>query len=293
MWSSWAWLSRMRSTGAGAPPRSNTDTDGSISTDAVVAHDEQGVAGRVLAHLGAGQGDGPAEPQVGVEERGHARHGAGRYRRRHRTAGGRGLRAGLAPPHPRRAASRPAAAASPSTGDRGQLVGEGTQATRGPLTGVRVIDLSAVVSGPFGTSILADQGADVIIGRAGPRRRRRPLLRPAGRSADGVSAYWASMNRNKRAIALDLKHAGGQALLKDLVAEADVRRAELPARGHRPPRASAGTCCRRSTRSSSCARSAASAPTAPTSHRARPSTPSCSPSPATPWCRPTATAPPS
>lgn len=92
----------------------------------------------------------------------------------------------------------------------------------GPLKGIRVIDLSAVVSGPFGTSILADQGADVITVE---QVREADLVRRAGpvaESADGVSAYWAAMNRNKRAIALDLKHPEGKRILKDLVAAADV-----------------------------------------------------------------------
>lgn len=92
----------------------------------------------------------------------------------------------------------------------------------GPLTGVRVIDLSAVVSGPFGTSILADQGADVITVE---QVRGPDLIRASGplaESAEGVSAYWASLNRNKRAIALDLKDPAGRELLLKLVATADV-----------------------------------------------------------------------
>ncbi len=94
--------------------------------------------------------------------------------------------------------------------------------TRGPLTGIRVIDLSAVVSGPFGTAILADQGADVIVIE---QAHAPDLIRRSGPLAEGtqgVSAYWASMNRNKRGIALDLKQEAGKQLLKDLVAEADV-----------------------------------------------------------------------
>jgi crotonobetainyl-CoA:carnitine CoA-transferase CaiB-like acyl-CoA transferase len=92
----------------------------------------------------------------------------------------------------------------------------------GPLAGVRVIDLSAVVSGPFGTSILADQGADVIMVEQAHSpdivRRSGPLVE----SAHGVSAFFASMNRNKRSIALNLKHPHGVEVLKGLVAHADV-----------------------------------------------------------------------
>ena len=92
----------------------------------------------------------------------------------------------------------------------------------GPLHGVRVIDLSAVVSGPFGTSILADQGADVISVES---VHAPDIVRNAGpsvESARGVSAFWAAMNRNKRSAALNLRHATGKQILKDLVREADV-----------------------------------------------------------------------
>jgi crotonobetainyl-CoA:carnitine CoA-transferase CaiB-like acyl-CoA transferase len=92
----------------------------------------------------------------------------------------------------------------------------------GPLRGIRVIDLSAVVSGPFGTSILADQGADVIVVE---QAESPDIVRSAGPlvgSAQGVSAFFAAMNRNKRSIALDLKAEKGKTLLKGLVATADV-----------------------------------------------------------------------
>lgn len=92
----------------------------------------------------------------------------------------------------------------------------------GPLVGIRVIDLSAVVSGPFGTSILADQGADVIMVEHAHDpdiiRRSGPLVE----RAEGVSAFFAAMNRNKRSVGLDLKDERGKVLLKELVAGADV-----------------------------------------------------------------------
>ena len=85
-----------------------------------------------------------------------------------------------------------------------------------------MIDLSAVVSGPFGTSILADQGADVIMIEQAHNpdiiRRSGPLAD----SAQGVSPFFASQNRNKRSIALNLKAEAGKDLLKSLVATADV-----------------------------------------------------------------------
>ncbi|MGY9075592.1 MAG: CaiB/BaiF CoA transferase family protein, partial [Acidimicrobiales bacterium] len=92
----------------------------------------------------------------------------------------------------------------------------------GPLTGIRVIDLSAVVSGPFGTSILADQGADVIVIE---QPHSPDLIRQSGALADsaqGVSAFWASMNRNKRSVALNVKDQRGKDLLLTLISDADV-----------------------------------------------------------------------
>ena len=92
----------------------------------------------------------------------------------------------------------------------------------GPLSGIRVIDLSAVVSGPFGTSILADQGADVIVVEQAGSPDIVRSAGPLAESAQGVSAFFAAMNRNKRSIALDLKAERGKMLLKGLVAVADV-----------------------------------------------------------------------
>jgi crotonobetainyl-CoA:carnitine CoA-transferase CaiB-like acyl-CoA transferase len=92
----------------------------------------------------------------------------------------------------------------------------------GPLDGIRVVDLSAVVSGPLATAILADQGADVITVEAVDAP---DLIRFAGVVADGtegVSAFWASQNRNKRAIALNLKDDRGLAVFRRLVEGADV-----------------------------------------------------------------------
>ncbi|MDH4147865.1 MAG: CoA transferase [Acidimicrobiia bacterium] len=92
----------------------------------------------------------------------------------------------------------------------------------GPLDGIRVIDLSQVVSGPFATAMLADQGADVVsiepVDNPDVVRSGGPLAP----GAQGVSAMFASQNRNKRAIALDLKSEAGRDVLFDLVRDADV-----------------------------------------------------------------------
>jgi len=89
----------------------------------------------------------------------------------------------------------------------------------GPLEGFKVIDLTAVVSGPLATQILADQGADVI-------KVEPPgigdMVRAAGFRRADVSNSFASLNRNKRSIVIDLKRPEGVALLLELVRDADV-----------------------------------------------------------------------
>ena len=98
----------------------------------------------------------------------------------------------------------------------------GVETTTGPLSGTRVIDLSAVISGPFGTAMLADQGADVIMVE---QAQSPELIRGAGPLAggtEGISALFAAQNRNKRSIAIDLKQPEGTELLLDLVRAADV-----------------------------------------------------------------------
>ena len=87
-----------------------------------------------------------------------------------------------------------------------------------PLSGVRVVDLTRVLSGPFCTALLADLGADVIKVEApeGDSVRRQGAVR------DGLSWYFANFNRNKRSIVLDLKTAAGRNALTHLIARADV-----------------------------------------------------------------------
>src|SRR5438105_13097067 len=91
----------------------------------------------------------------------------------------------------------------------------------GPLNGVRVLDLTGVVSGPFATMFLADQGADVLkiepIG-GDITRRSRATIDKAGE----FSALFISSNRGKRSLAIDVKSAVGREVLAKLVAQADV-----------------------------------------------------------------------
>ncbi len=89
----------------------------------------------------------------------------------------------------------------------------------GPLHGFRILDLSAVISGPYGTMILADQGADVI--KVEPPGRG-DFTRSAGNKQGGMSASFLNNNRNKRSITLDLRHPDGVAVVKRLAASCDV-----------------------------------------------------------------------
>ena len=88
----------------------------------------------------------------------------------------------------------------------------------GPLHDVRVLDLTTMVAGPVATMMLADQGAEVIKIES----PRGDLMRNFGSINNGMSASFLSCNRNKRGLALDIKTPDGIAVLKTLVATADV-----------------------------------------------------------------------
>jgi crotonobetainyl-CoA:carnitine CoA-transferase CaiB-like acyl-CoA transferase len=89
----------------------------------------------------------------------------------------------------------------------------------GPLHGVRVVDLTTMLSGPWATMLLADQGADVIkieVPKSGDH------VRSLGNQSAGMSAMFLNINRNKRSVTIDLKSPKGVALLKKIAATADV-----------------------------------------------------------------------
>ena len=89
----------------------------------------------------------------------------------------------------------------------------------GPLDGVRVLDLSTVISGPMATQIMADQGAAVIKVEAPPAGDGTRHLGPV---RNGMAAGFHMLNRGKRSIVLDLKTPAGKQVLHKLIARSDV-----------------------------------------------------------------------
>ena len=97
-----------------------------------------------------------------------------------------------------------------------------------PLAGLTVVEISAFVAAPLGGMTLAQLGAEVI--RIDPiggniDHSRWPVTQ------DGNSIYWASLNKGKKSVTLDLKSAEGQAIASEIVASAGVLITNLPARG--------------------------------------------------------------
>ena len=97
--------------------------------------------------------------------------------------------------------------------------GNGVAETRGPLVGLRVMDISTVYAAPFAASLLADFGAEVLKvempGSGDPLRGMQP-------SEGEESLVWAALSRNKRSVTLDLKKERGQELFLSLLADRDV-----------------------------------------------------------------------
>lgn len=93
----------------------------------------------------------------------------------------------------------------------------------GPLAGVKIIDMSSVVLGPFATLIFGDLGADVIKVEAGQKGKAGDMMRYAGASPTGdLGPIYTSLNRNKRSVQLDAKTEDGKAAIIALLKDADV-----------------------------------------------------------------------
>ncbi|MCB1386387.1 MAG: CoA transferase [Nitratireductor sp.] len=98
---------------------------------------------------------------------------------------------------------------------------------QGPLHGIRILDLSRILAGPTCTQLLGDFGADVIkVEKPGAgddtRQWGPPFVTPADGGKPTESAYYLSVNRNKRSVALDIATEEGQALIRRLIAVSDV-----------------------------------------------------------------------
>ena len=100
----------------------------------------------------------------------------------------------------------------------------GNNTPRGALSGCSVLDFSRVIAGPYACQILGDFGAEVIkIEQTGEGdyARHYPFGR-IGAAADGDSAYWVAVNRNKRSITVDFTRPEGQDIVRQLAAQSDV-----------------------------------------------------------------------
>ena len=91
--------------------------------------------------------------------------------------------------------------------------------SQGPLTGIRVVDMSVMISGPLAGMTLADQGAEVI-------KVESPglgdMMRYLGSQKNGITGIYALHNRGKKSLVVDLKKPEGTEVLRSLVATADV-----------------------------------------------------------------------
>lgn len=97
----------------------------------------------------------------------------------------------------------------------------------GPLSGLKVLDLTRILAGPTCTQLLGDLGADVVkIERPGEgddtRKWGPPFLKRADGSASDTAAYYLSSNRNKRSVTIDITQGEGQALVRRMAAESDI-----------------------------------------------------------------------
>lgn len=105
------------------------------------------------------------------------------------------------------------------TGTGAEVTTSGNRAPEGPLAGLKVLDLSIALTGPYAATLLADQGADVV-------KVERPgigdIARWVGVAVNNMSAFYLACNRGKRCIAVDLSTQEGVDVVLRIAAEADV-----------------------------------------------------------------------
>lgn len=92
-----------------------------------------------------------------------------------------------------------------------------------PLSGIRILDLTHMLSGPYATMTMADLGAETIkVEPLGGEGTRQLLANDQRNAIEGMGAYFITLNRNKKSIAIDLKNPEGRELFYSLVREVDV-----------------------------------------------------------------------
>ncbi len=89
----------------------------------------------------------------------------------------------------------------------------------GPLSGIRVADLTSILLGPFATQILGDMGADVIKVESPDGDTTRDL---GPRRSEGMASVFLNSNRNKRSLSIDLKSPEGMKVFRDFLKTVDV-----------------------------------------------------------------------
>ncbi|RQO79969.1 CaiB/BaiF CoA-transferase family protein [Acidovorax sp. FJL06] len=102
-----------------------------------------------------------------------------------------------------------------------------TTSNAGALAGIKVLDLSRVLAGPWCTQVLADLGADVVkVERPGvgddTRQWGPPFLKDAEGNDTNQASYYTACNRNKRSVTIDMASPDGQALIRQMAQEADI-----------------------------------------------------------------------
>ncbi len=107
-----------------------------------------------------------------------------------------------------------------AAGDTLEILPAISGGANGALDGVKVLDLTRALAGPYCTLMLGDQGADVVkVELPGTGDETREWMPPA---IGGISAYYLAINRNKRSVTVDLKHPEGKRVLERLIERSDV-----------------------------------------------------------------------